>query len=225
MKKHFLAVLLAVLMAPALFSLGLEFDFFTGTGISTGLVFGQGNLHSGLGFIYDGHKSDIKAKVTTYSSSSYYNNYSTRTVTAEKDASRYGAYYQLDYSFLPFSVSVFKFGFNVGGQLGLVYSDVTKHNVDTLLSPFISAQATWKNLDLMLGWKGTAYLMQAVGKDKDGFDFDNWWANSFRISVRYRFGSSSGQSSNSTARSGNESNSKSNTKIISGSNTTIRRTF
>ena len=218
MKKLILSALLAVLLIPCSFATQVAFDFFTGSGFTLGLLYGE-NFHWGYGIMLDGHKGKVQYE---YEGDKFDGD--------EEAGTRFGGFYQMDYSFLPIKIQAIKLGFNAGAQVGMVFSsfdEISVSPIDWFLAPFISVQAMWKKLSVTMGWRGCGYLGEAIGTKHSMGNFDDYtasysnaWTNAFLIGVRYTFKTSSLQRNSGTSNANifGIGGGSTNTRIIYGSN-------
>lgn len=216
MKKFFLSAVFMLTLLPAAFANGAAFDFFTGTGFSLGMFYGE-NFHWGYGFVLDGHSSELEATPRSSNGSTTY--------TDTESVTRWGAYYQMDYSYLPFKIQAVQLGFNAGAQVGFVYTSLEYAftPIDIYLSPFIAVEARFKNVSAIMGWKGIGYLMEGLvetyNDDLNNITYTDAWKNSFLMGVRYTFRNANrgGSITTSTDTTAPGSSDSTRTRIISGS--------
>lgn len=229
MKKIFLSFLLFLLMIPA-FSLGFEFDFFSGTGFTAGFTTASEVFNRSWGIWFDSRDVEYEYDYKSYNSS-----YSSTTKKATYSDTRktVGPYMQFDWSILPFDIAgIAKCGFNVGFKVATGYvsseKDIVDASFDMIWAPMISAMGRWRDLDITLGWKGALHLADYfAGNKRDENDElqKGGWVNSFQIGVKYVIGgrhsssdsSSESSADSSSAKSGSQDTYNRGTSIISGS--------
>ncbi len=227
MRKTILSVLLAFLIVPFAFSVGLEFSFFSGTGVSFGLSHGSGNLHFGYGVLYDGHDAEGHYKVDSSSSSNSLSSLNNQKFT--ESVNRVGTYIQLDRSFLPISIGDLKMGLNFGIQLiAPVYSSLWSDNPSANISPSICFQAALRDFEIKLGWKGIWDIFEEFDDkkiDNSGYikaEFDDGaWKNCFTFGIKYYFGSRTPKAQSKSSSDESSTYAPGTTRILTGN---IRRT-
>ena len=229
MKKIFLSFLLFLLMIPA-FSLGFEFDFFSGTGFTAGFTTASEVFNRSWGIWFDSRDVEYEYEYKS-DNGSYYS--TTKKATYSDTRKTVGPYMQFDWSILPFDIAgIAKCGFNVGFKVAAGYvsseKDIVDAPFDMIWAPMISAMGRWRDLDITLGWKGAFHLADyAVGNKRDDDDElqKGGWVNSFQIGVKYVLGgrhsssdsSSESSADSSSAKSGSQDTYNRETSIISGS--------
>ncbi len=219
MKRLFLSILLIVMIIPAAFSFGAQFDYFAGTGngFDLGFWFGDGLIRQSYGIIYE--KSSYK-KTEEYSSYSYWSGTTITEESERKSIDYFGGYYQVDCSIMPFTFGPVDAGFNFGLQVASGYSSAV--SADLCLNPFIGIQAHIWQFDVTMGWKGSAHIVEMVSDgrkfDDEKYSYDNKFRNCFKMGVRYKFGSSSSSGSGSSSSGSPSQENNIYTKILPGSN-------
>ena len=219
MKKAFLSFFLLLLMIPA-FSLGFEFDFFTGTGFTAGFTSKGDVFNRSWGIWFDSRDVEYSYKKT-----SGYNTYSGTYKDTRKTV---GPYMQFDWTLLPFNIAgIAKLGFNLGFKTAIGYVSSKNEQVDMpfdmILAPMISAVGRWNNLDVTLGWQGALHLAEFFKGNRVNEDDElkkGGWVNSFQIGVKYVIGGRHSSSSNGTTEHSEGTGSQSiggRTTIINGS--------
>ena len=230
MKKIFLSFLLFLLMIPA-FSLGFEFDFFSGTGFTAGFTTASEVFNRSWGIWFDSRDVEYSYEYESYNSSSYYS--TIKTATYSDTRKTVGPYMQFDWSILPFDIAgIAKCGFNVGFKVATGYvssgKDMVDAQFDMVWAPMISAMGRWRDLDITLGWQGAIHIADYfAGNKRDENDElqKGGWVNSFQIGVKYVLGgrhsssdsSSESSADSSSAKSGSQDTYNRETSIISGS--------
>ena len=223
MKKIFLSFLLFLLMIPA-FSLGFEFDFFSGTGFTAGFTTASEVFNRSWGIWFDSR--DVEYEYEGYNSTIKKATYSDTRKTV-------GPYMQFDWSILPFDIAgIAKCGFNVGFKVAAGYvsseKDIVDAPFDMIWAPMISAMGRWRDLDITLGWQGALHLADYVAGNKRDDDDKlqrGVFLSSFQIGVKYVLGgrhsssdsSSESSADSSSAKSGSQDTYNRGTSIISGS--------
>ncbi len=228
MKKIFLSFLLFLLMIPA-FSLGFEFDFFSGTGFTAGFTTASEVFNRSWGIWFDSR--DVEYEYEGYNSTTKRS--TIKKATYSDTRKTVGPYMQFDWSILPFDIAgIAKCGFNVGFKVAAGYvsseKDIVDAPFDMIWAPMISAMGRWRDLDITLGWQGALHLADYVAGNKRDDDDKlqrGVFLSSFQIGVKYVLGgrhsssdsSSESSADSSSAKSGSQDTYNRGTSIISGS--------
>lgn len=228
MKKIFLSFLLFLLMIPA-FSLGFEFDFFSGTGFTAGFTTASEVFNRSWGIWFDSR--DVEYEYEGYNSTTKRS--TIKKATYSDTRKTVGPYMQFDWSILPFDIAgIAKCGFNVGFKVAAGYvsseKDIDDAPFDMIWAPMISAMGRWRDLDITLGWQGAFHLADILAgnkRDDDDKLQKGGFVSSFQIGVKYVLGgrhsssdsSSESSADSSSAKSGSQDTYNRGTSIISGS--------
>lgn len=182
MKKSIIALLVSLIAASSVFSLGVELNgnFGEVTGCDLGLNFSKGDkiFSQSLGLYVLGyeHKKTESEEMIYYNGG--YRSSNWEDVTTKEDSSTTGLYYGLNWNVPFYSANSFGVGAYFGLQLGAGYDVQEAMNIFSSVTAAVDFNVI-RMFDISVGYKGYFLLTETFGKDPEP------WKSDFLLGLRY----------------------------------------